>query len=128
MAFKHTTEKPAEGAARHRLLRTLWQEIFSDHAAMMAAGLAYYAIFGLLPALEAAAAMWGPFGDMDALEQGLQHSGSMLPVATVQLLDEFLTSVPKGVAAAARRDVGDDQWAQDTEHGSVDPAQRSHRQ
>ncbi len=96
MAFKHTTEKPAEGAARHRLLRTLWQEIFSDHATMVAAGLAYYAIFGLLPALAAAAAMWGQFGDMDALKQGLQHSGSMLPVATVQLLDEFLTSVPKG--------------------------------
>ena len=32
MALKHTTEKRAEGAARHRLLRTLWQEIFSDQA------------------------------------------------------------------------------------------------
>ena len=96
MAFKHTTEKPAEGAARHRLLRTLWQEIFSDHATMVAAGLAYYAIFGLLPALAAAAAMWGQFGDMDALKHGLQHSGNMLPAATVQLLDEFLTSVPRG--------------------------------
>jgi uncharacterized BrkB/YihY/UPF0761 family membrane protein len=79
MAFKHTTEKPAEGAARHRLLRTLWQEIFSDHAAMMAAGLAYYAIFGLLPALEAAAAMWGPFGDMDALKQGYSTAEACSP-------------------------------------------------
>ena len=96
MAFKHTTETRAQGAVRHWLLRTLWQEIFSDHAMMVAAGLAYYAIFGLLPALAAAAALWGQVGDMGALKQGLQHSGSMLPAATVQLLDEFLTSVPRG--------------------------------
>ena len=63
---------------------------------MVAAGLAYYAIFGLLPALAAAAALWGQFGDIGELKQGLQHSGSMLPAATVQLLDEFLTSVPRG--------------------------------
>ncbi len=71
MAFKHTTETRAQGAARHRLLRTLWQEIFSDHATMVAAGLAYYAIFGLLPALAAAAAIGSQFGNMGALKQGL---------------------------------------------------------
>lgn len=63
---------------------------------MVAAGLAYYAVFGLLPAIAAAAAIWDQFGDMGALKHGLQHSGSMLPAATVQLLDEFLTSVPQG--------------------------------
>lgn len=96
MAFDHKTKTRSEEAAIPSLLRTLWREIFNDHAAMVAAGLAYYAIFGLLPAFAAAAAIWSLFGDMGELTQGFQHSGSMLPGPTVQLIDEFLTSVPKG--------------------------------
>jgi membrane protein len=96
MAFIHKTKTRVEEGSIAELLRRLWEEIFSDHATMVAAGLAYYAIFGLLPALAAAAAIWGQFGDIGALKQGLQHNGSMLPAATVQLMDEFLTSVPRG--------------------------------
>ncbi len=85
---------PATAAAE--VLRALWREIFNDHTLLVAAGLAYYAIFGLLPALAAAAAVWGRFGDLDALKAQLQAGDAMLPAATMKMLAEFVTSVPKG--------------------------------
>ena len=78
------------------ILRAVWEEIFTDHATVIAAGLAYYAIFGLLPGLAGAAALWGLFGNTDALQSMLQSSGGVLPPTTVRLLEPFLTSVPKG--------------------------------
>ena len=96
MSFVGRIEARADEAALPHILRSLWQEIFSDHATMIAAGLTYYAIFGLLPALAAAAALWSLVGDAGALKSALQDNGSMLPSAMVQLLLPFITSVPKG--------------------------------
>jgi membrane protein len=93
------TEKPAKEAAVPEVLRALRREILSDHTLLVAAGLAYYAVFGLLPALAAAAAIWGRFGDLSALKRSLQHGGGMLPDASIQMLDEFVTSVPEGFGA-----------------------------
>lgn len=75
-------------------LRRMGHEVFNDHAMMIAAGLAYYAVFGLLPAIAAAAALWGQFGDTGALQRVLQHSGAVLPPAMAQVLEQFTTSVP----------------------------------
>lgn len=96
MSFIGDIEALPDEAALSHILRTLWREVFSDHAMIIAAGLAYYALFGLLPALAAAAALWGVFGDTGALQSALQHSGGLLPPAMVHLLEPFLTSVPQG--------------------------------
>ncbi len=77
------------------VLRAVWREMASDHVTMVAAGLAYYGIFGLLPAVAAAAALWGLFGDPRLLQSLLQGS-DVMPAETVRLLHQFLTSVPQG--------------------------------
>lgn len=76
--------------------RAMWDEIWSDHALMMAAGLSFYAVLGLLPALAAAAALWGQFGDLDSLKQSVESGGKLFPQGTSGILKQFVTSVPKG--------------------------------
>lgn len=92
-----STAQGAE-AAVPQVLRALWRKTLGDHTLMVAAGLSYYALFGLLPAL-AAAAIWGWFGDLGALKQALPSNGDLLPKPAVALLDEFITSVPTGFGA-----------------------------
>ncbi len=77
------------------VLRSLKDEIFSDHVLMVAAGLAFYALFGLLPALAGAAALWGVFADPSSLRQALSAQNMVPPDAT-RLLMQFVTSVPQG--------------------------------
>ncbi len=79
------------------ILLTLWHEIPSDHMATVAAGLAYYGVFGLLPALAAAAALLGQFGGFHALAQSAQEDRGVLPEGTRLLFREFLTGVPEGL-------------------------------
>lgn len=76
--------------------RTVWREVFTDHASMLAAGLAYHAVFGLLPALAAAVALWGLFGDAGVLRRLLRGQDSLLPDGAAAVLDGFLTAVPHG--------------------------------
>ncbi len=96
MSFVGSIEAREGESALAHILRTLWQEIFNDHATVIAAGLAYYAIFGLLPGLAGAAALWGLFSDTDALQSVLQDSGNVMPSAAAGLLKPFITSVPRG--------------------------------
>lgn len=80
------------------VLRALWDEILSDHARLVAAGLAYYAVFGLLPALAGAAAIWGQFGGFATLQHSIQTGGGeVVPAETMRLLKQFMTSVPEGL-------------------------------
>ena len=90
------TDTDAYAPVVTHLLRALWREVRDDHARIIAAGLAYYAVFGLLPAVAAAAALWGVVGDTGALRATLQDTGGVVPPAIVDLLQPFLTSVPRG--------------------------------
>ena len=83
------------------ILLTLWHEIPSDHMSTVAAGLAYYGVFGLLPALAAAAALLGQFGGFDALAESAQDDRGVLPQGTRLLFREFLTGVPQGLGSGA---------------------------
>ena len=96
MSFTGDVEARAGETALAHILRALWAEIFSDHAFIIAAGLAFYAIFGLLPALAGGAALWSLFSTTGALQSVLQGSGVMVPSAAVALLKPFITSVPNG--------------------------------
>ena len=46
----HRTDMRAGAPMLTHLLRALWREVRDDHARVIAAGLAYYAVLGLLPA------------------------------------------------------------------------------
>ena len=78
------------------VVTAVWREVVTDHGSLLAAGLAYYAVFGLLPALAAAAALWGLFGDVDAFRRVLHGHGNLVPLEATQVLDGFLTNVPRG--------------------------------
>ena len=78
------------------LAQALRAEILADNLSLVAAALAYRAIFGLLPALAAAAAIWGQVADFEALKQSADSAGSLLPEGTPKLLEQFVTGVPKG--------------------------------
>ncbi len=77
-------------------LRSLRREIPGDNLGMAAAALAYHGIFGLLPALAAAAALWGQFGDFSVLDRLADRTGSVLPPGSVALVKQFVTGVPEG--------------------------------
>ena len=78
------------------MLRTLREEVLSDHVQMVAAGLTFYAVFGLLPGLAAAAAVWGQFGHIGVLQQSVENGSNLIPHGTRSVLTQFVTSVPEG--------------------------------
>lgn len=77
------------------LARRLMSEIFSDHALMVAAALAFYAMFGVLPALAAAAALLSRALGTGALTT-LSTAAEPVPTGAMPLLSQFLTSIPAG--------------------------------
>ena len=78
------------------IISALWSEIRDDHVPLVAAALAYHATFGLLPSIAAAAALLGQFGDSDALKRLADNGSILIPKETTQLLEQFVTAVPKG--------------------------------
>ena len=102
MPFNGRRDVRATEAAIPPLLKTLWREVFSDHALVVSAGLAYYALFGIFPAMAAAAAIWSRLGDLDALRHALNQGGDLFPKTIVPLLDAFLGNVPRGLGGGGR--------------------------
>ena len=94
-------DKPNPDTGLRGILITLWHEIPSDHMSTVAAGLAYYGVFGLLPALAAAAALLGQFGGFHVLAESAQQDRGVLPQGTRLLFREFLTGVPEGLGSGA---------------------------
>ena len=90
-------------SARHQprsapvaVLLALYHEILSDHVLMVAGALSYSAAFSALPALAAAAAIWGLFGNLGALKAAADSGRDLLPQGTVPLLEQFVTGIPQG--------------------------------
>jgi membrane protein len=78
------------------LARAVWREAATDRTMLVAAGLAFFALFGLLPAVAAAAVLYGQFVDAEAMQRQLLALGDVLPEGAPELLAEFLTEVPAG--------------------------------
>lgn len=94
------TKAGGTGWAKHSapvaVLKTLLREVPSDHVATVAAALAYYGVFGLLPALAGAAALWARVGRLDVLQESAASSSQsgILPREAAVLLEQFLRNVP----------------------------------
>jgi membrane protein len=93
---ERSDDQRGHGSVLLEVVRAVLEEIPSDHVLMVAAGLAYHAVFGLLPALAAAAALWGRLGGFGALKRSMESSQGLLPPGAVQLLGQFVTGVPEG--------------------------------
>ena len=72
------------------LLQAVWAAVSADYVPMAAATFAFYAVFGLLATIAAAAALWGQFGDLNALHQSALADKSALPTGMADLLSQFL--------------------------------------
>jgi membrane protein len=83
-------------------LREFRDEILSDHTQTAAAALAFHALFGALPALAAAAAIFGLLVDLEALRRPFaEDADTFVPEEAGVLLVEFVTDVPAGFGFGA---------------------------
>lgn len=87
---------------RMKWVREFKDEVLSDHTQTAAAALAFHALFGALPALAVAAAIFGLLVDLDALSDPFADDAeAFLPEEAGALFVEFITDVPEGFGFGA---------------------------
>ncbi|MFN3687602.1 YihY/virulence factor BrkB family protein [Salinarimonas sp.] len=79
------------------IARTVVRETLTDRMMLVAAGLAFFATFAIMPAFAAIGLVIGIFVPPDALRRELQALGEIVPEDTLDLMIEFLTEVPAGL-------------------------------
>lgn len=77
----------------HDVGRALWREIGHDDVALLAAGVAFYAVLALLPALVLAVSVYGLFTDPAEAERQIDALLEVLPEATARTLDTQITPI-----------------------------------
>lgn len=81
------------------LLRTK-DEIKDDNVALMAAGVAFYAVLAIVPALIAAVSLWGIVADPGQIEQAVQSFAGGLPESAAQLIEDQMSSIAESSSSA----------------------------
>jgi membrane protein len=94
------SEIPAPGW-RDILLR-VWQQIGEDNISIIAAGVAFYALLAIFPAITALVSIWGLVADPAQVQQQFAAIKDLVPADAWQLLDDQLRSV----AATSERSLG----------------------
>ncbi|EAR21046.1 Ribonuclease BN [Nitrococcus mobilis Nb-231] len=84
---------------RDILLRTK-SEISNDHLSMAAAGVAFYAMLALFPALAAIISIWGLVSDPQQVMQQIQSVSGMLPDQTAAIIKSQATKVASASGGA----------------------------
>jgi membrane protein len=77
---------------RDVLLRT-WDQISKDNVSLVAAGVAFYGLLAIFPALAALISVYGLFADPAQVEQQLQASASVMPGGANSILGDQLRRV-----------------------------------
>lgn len=77
---------------RDVLLRT-WEQISKDNVGLVAAGVAFYGLLAIFPALAALISIYGLFADPAQVEQQLQASASVIPGGANSILGDQLRRV-----------------------------------
>ena len=90
---------------RDILLRTK-KEISDDHVSMIAAGVAFYGLLAVFPAIAAMIAIWGLLFDPQQIEQQIEAMSGLLPQEAAAIVTEQARKVAAGgsglsLAAAA---------------------------
>ena len=87
----HPTEIPAAGW-RDILLR-VWQQIAADNISMIAAGVAFYGLLAIFPAITAFVSIWGLIADPAQVQQQFASLKEIVPQEAWNLLNDQLRSV-----------------------------------
>lgn len=77
--------------------RNVWREAVTDRTFLAAGGLAFFTMFALLPAIAAAAAVYGMMIPAETLERQIRSLHDILPEHVAGMLREFMTAVPSGL-------------------------------
>lgn len=85
------TSIPASGW-KQILVRTK-DEIKADRVGLMAAGVGFYAMLAIFPALIAAVSLWGLVSDPQQIQQTITDVASALPRGAAELLETQLTQI-----------------------------------
>jgi membrane protein len=89
-------KQPDHRGAR-TIVRNVWRESVTDRNMLAAGGLAFFAMFALLPAIAAVGAIYGLLVDKGRIEAQLAQLDDALPSYMVDTLREFVTTVPMGL-------------------------------
>jgi membrane protein len=68
-------------------------EFKADRGVLMAAGVAFYALLGIFPALIAGLTIWGLFADPQQVESAFDSIAEFLPEQAAQIITEQLTAI-----------------------------------
>jgi membrane protein len=96
-----TADKPEDIPAKgwKDILWRVWEEQSEDNISMIAAGVAYYAILALFPAIGAAVSMYGLVADAGAIERQFDTLSGFLPGEALNVLKQqanMVASQPSG--------------------------------
>jgi len=68
------------------------------HIGLLSAGVAFYGLLAIFPALTALVALWGLVADPDVVAAQLRHYGALVPETAFDVLDAQLESLASGPA------------------------------
>lgn len=87
---------PPEPRSPWTIAREVWREAVTDRTMLSAGGLAFFALFGLLPAIAAVGALYALAVSPETIEGQIVGLEGVLPDMLIQMLRELVTRVAGG--------------------------------
>ena len=78
-----------------RIFRYIRVEIRSDNIVLVAAGVAFYAVLAVLPALVIAVSLYGLFTDLDEAERQIEAVLQVMPGSAAQIIENQMRSIAR---------------------------------
>jgi membrane protein len=94
---RRPTEIPAAGW--WAILKRTWQQMSEDNVSILAAGVAFYALLSIFPALTAVVSLYGLVADPNTVEEQINAMQGLLPPEAVSLVATWLHSLVQGPTA-----------------------------
>ncbi|MTH61686.1 YihY/virulence factor BrkB family protein [Paracoccus litorisediminis] len=96
-----TGRRIASARAWRQIAARLWHEITEDHVSVVAAGIAFYALIAMFPAIAALVGMSGLFFDPVDLGGELARLSARLPPSAAEIVRDQVVSVTGGSGAGS---------------------------
>src|SRR5688572_22076453 len=82
-----------------RMLRSLWKEMREDNPSLVSAGVGFYSLLAIFPAIGAIVALYGLIADRATIGEHLSFIRGVLPRDAYQLLAEQVRELTSGEPA-----------------------------
>ncbi|MGE4062916.1 MAG: YihY/virulence factor BrkB family protein [Rhodospirillaceae bacterium] len=100
-AKHHPTRSPVQVLREdwRKILRSLWRELKEDNLSLVSAGVGFYALLAIFPAIGAIVALYGLIADRATIVEHLSFIRSVLPRDAYQLLADQVRELTSGEPA-----------------------------